>query len=297
MLYRNGAVRVTRPFSDWHGLPDVTDGELDGRDLFLPGFLVSWDPAVYSQQSLGVGYRKNLSAYHKLGHAHGYRGFFDLSQASTKRPRVSKECGACMTFTTNSTHLFSPAEGRCLSGVKLLSGQNFVASTALGEALHAPMHLGVAKASRIAAARWAGNAMHTAAVGSVLLWVAAYGERVVVCPTVTLTPALSRPSMDADPRESVAPSTSRSEEGTSSSVTTMYAMFKDTAFNQPIGDWGVSSVISICVMFGTGAARHPGFPFSLRGREWVGSIAERGTRRYCGRDGSSPGTTCPHRVP
>ena len=82
-----------------------------------------------------------------------------------------------------------------------------------------------------------------------------------------------------------------------SSVATMYAMFEDTAFNQPIGDWGVSSVISICVMFGAGAAGHPGFSFSLRGREWVGSTAERGTRRYCGRDGSSPGTTCLHRVP
>ena len=252
LLCRSGAARVTRPFVEWRGLTGAPDDVLDGQDLFLPDSLVSWDPTVYSQQKLGAGYRKNLAAYHRLGHKRNYRGYFDLSQSADKRPRVSKESDPCMTLTTNSTHLFSPAARRCLSGVELLLGQGFVASTTLGDALSAPMHAGLGSASRSAAARWAGNAMHVGAVGSVLLWIAAYGERLTPEPSTSRSgTGTSQASPSCSPCSTPCPpSTSRSEAktspapracpppdiGTDPNSETIFSLIKCLTDHQPAGE-------------------------------------------------------------
>ena len=46
----------------------------------------------------------------------------------------------------------------------------------LGDTLGSPVLDGLTGASRTAMARWAGNAMHVAAVGSALLWIHTYGR-------------------------------------------------------------------------------------------------------------------------
>ena len=61
-------------------------------------------------------------------------------------------------------------------------GQGFVAEPRLAASLHSPCLAGALGGSHAAMTRWAGSAMHVAAVGSVLLWIAAYGEPAVVSP-------------------------------------------------------------------------------------------------------------------
>ena len=99
-----------------------------------------------------------------------------MSQNPKKRPRVSPAGGPCMTLTASSTHLWCPSQRRTLSGTEMLLGQGFVTISCLGSVLNQHMLLGVSDLTHTALTRLAGNAMHVAAVGSILLWVAIYGE-------------------------------------------------------------------------------------------------------------------------
>ena len=84
-----------------------------------------------------------------------------------------------------------PRVGRCLAGVELLLAQGFAGTPELGRLLQVPQLLGTQGSSHTAAAKWAGNAMHTSAVGSVLLWISVFGRQASVSrptePDVTMS--------------------------------------------------------------------------------------------------------------
>ena len=74
-----------------------------------------------------------------------------------------------MTPTTGSTHLWCPRQGRTLSGTEVLMGQGFVTTPFVGSTLDHLVLLGIDGLSHAALTRGAGNAMHVAAFGSILL--------------------------------------------------------------------------------------------------------------------------------